>query len=187
MEGVLKREFLVSRYWIRFLGLVYFIVLTALGGFVRIPLPFTPVPLTLQSFFVLFSGLVLGPQLAFFSQLGYLTLGVLGLPIFAGATSGFFHLCGPTGGYIFGFLLAAFLVGRFKDFARSAIAIFGLLTLADLVLLLSGTLWLKYLFSLSLSQALSMGFYPFLFGDGLKVFFTTLAYQRMQKRLKEIF
>ena len=78
---------------------------------VRIPLPFTPVPITGQTFAVLLVGAVLGSRRGAASLLLYLMQGLVGLPFFAGGTSGLAILLGPTGGYLVGFIVAAYLVG----------------------------------------------------------------------------
>ena len=92
-------------------GILAFALLTALGAFVRIPLPFTPVPVTLQTFFVLAAGIYLGSRDAALSQLGYLAIGAVGLPVFAGGGAGFGHFLGVTGGYLIAFPIAAAMVG----------------------------------------------------------------------------
>ncbi len=91
-------------------GVLLFLVLTCCGAFVYIPLPFTPVPLTLQTFFVILSGVFLKPKEAFTSQALYLGLGAAGIPVFTGGIGGLARLVGPTGGYILGFVGAAVLV-----------------------------------------------------------------------------
>ena len=111
-RDILSKEIVIDRTATRAIGLFCFIILTALGAYVRIPLPFTPVPITLQTFFVLLSGAVLGRKWGSASQMGYLLLGIVGLPVFAGAGAGFAYLFGPTGGYIIGFIVASWLVGR---------------------------------------------------------------------------
>ena len=88
-----------------------FAALTALGAYLIIPLPFSPVPLTLQTFFTYTSGAVLGKYRGALSQIIYIGLGCLGLPVFAGGKAGFGVLLGPTGGYLIGFVLGAFLIG----------------------------------------------------------------------------
>lgn len=84
---------------------------TAVGAFIAIPLPFSPVPIVLQNFFILLIALVLGPRMGTASVALYLLLGALGLPVFAGGKGGFAHFFGPTGGYLVGFLLAAWITG----------------------------------------------------------------------------
>ena len=78
MEAILRKEILVNKTISRIIGLLTFIILTSLGAFVRLPLPFTPVPITLQTFFVLLSGAFLGSRLGISAQLGYILLGIFG-------------------------------------------------------------------------------------------------------------
>lgn len=86
-----------------------FTVLTAVGA--QVAIPTLPVPFTLQSFFVLLSGALLGPRKAAAAQLSYLAAGAAGLPVFAGFSGGIFHMAGPSGGYLLAFPLAAFIAG----------------------------------------------------------------------------
>lgn len=188
MEVILNREIIVSRAACRVFTAVVFIVLTALGAFVRIPLPFTPVPLTLQTFFVLLSGAFLGKKLGALTQLSYVSLGIAGLPVFTDAGSGLLYLSGPTGGYIVGFVLAALLTGRCVGYAKeSFLATLAVFCLADLALLACGVIWLKFILGVSSRQALFLGFIPFLAGDLLKALAACVIYLRLKPRLKEIF
>ncbi|MFQ5823353.1 MAG: biotin transporter BioY [bacterium] len=87
-----------------------FAALTAVGAFIKIPLPYTPIPITLQSLFVILAGSVLGPKFGAMSQLIYLVVGLLGVPIFAhGGGPG--YIFQPTFGYLIGFPVGAFVVG----------------------------------------------------------------------------
>ena len=115
METIIKRELISDKGLCRLLAVGVFIALTTLSAFVRIPLPFTPVPLTLQTFFVLLSGALLGRQLGAFAQAAYMFLGLTGQQVFTGTGCGSLYLLGPTGGYIIGFVLAAFFAGSFLD------------------------------------------------------------------------
>ena len=76
MEALLKREIILNKTLCRAMGVLTFVILTSLGAFVRIPLPFSPVPITLQTFFVLLSAALLGSNLGTISQLSYLLLGI---------------------------------------------------------------------------------------------------------------
>ncbi len=188
MEAVLKKEILVNKTLCRVIGVSAFVVLTALGAFVRIPLPFTPVPLTLQTFFILLCGAFLGARLGLTAQLSYIFLGVLGLPIFTGAGSGLNYLYGPTGGYLLGFVLAALFIGKFIKYAQdNLVSVLAILLLADAILLLSGAIWLKALLGLSLKKSLFIGFMPFLPGDLLKALVASAIYLKLKGRVKEIF
>ncbi len=95
-------------------GMIFSALFAALTGAVawfRIPLPFTPVPITLQTLMVLISGAMLGPYYGALSMIIYLMLGAIGLPVFAGGSSGVAALLGPTGGYLLSYPVAAFVVG----------------------------------------------------------------------------
>jgi len=188
LELVLKKEIIVNKALSRTFGVLVFILLTALGAFVRIPLPFTPVPITLQTFFVLLSGLFLGQSLGALSQLSYICLGVWGLPIFTGAGSGIAYLFGPTGGYLFGFVLVSFLLGTFTKRNHNALLpVFVILCMADLILLSCGTIWLKFIFGYSFKKTLLIGFLPFLPGDLFKALVAAFLYLKFKSRIKEIF
>lgn len=152
-----------------------FAALTALGAYIYIPLPFTPVPITLQTFFVYFAAVLLGGKLAALSQAIYLLLGVVGLPVFAGGRAGFGVLLGPTGGYLIGFVAAAYVAGRIAGgggFLRGLAA----LIVATVIIYGLGILqlWVSmntfYGEGLGLAEAALMGTVPFIFGDLLKIF-----------------
>jgi biotin transport system substrate-specific component len=188
MEAILKKEFITNKRLCRALGILTFVVLTSLGAFVRIPLPFTPVPITLQTFFVLLSGAFLGNNLGALSQISYIFLGVLGLPIFTGAGSGLSYLVGPTAGYILGFVLSNLFINRFKKACKQKIfLVFTLFCGADLIILFSGIIWLKFIFGYSLAKLFLIGFIPFIPGDFLKATLASLIYFRLRERIEEIF
>jgi len=187
METVLKKEIIVSKAATKIFGVGIFIILTSLGAFVRIPLPFTPVPVTLQTFFVLLSGACLGRKLGVASQLGYISLGVLGIPVFAGAGIGMLYLCGPTAGYLCGFIAAAFFLGNTLRFRQGKIGTLALFLLADSMILVCGSVWLKFLFGYSFKQALLAGFVPFVPGDCIKALCAVGIYLGIRHRLQEIF
>lgn len=90
---------------------VGFSLLTALAAQIAIPLPFTPVPVTGQTFAVLLTGALLGSRTGAAAMAAYLLEGIAGLPVFAGGTSGIGKIVGPTGGYLLSFPAAAFAVG----------------------------------------------------------------------------
>ncbi len=188
-RDILRKEIIVDRTVSRVIGLSCFITLTALGAYVRIPLPFTPVPITLQTFFVLLAGAVLGRQWGVASQLGYVLLGVFGLPIFAGASFGLAVFFGPTGGYLLGFILAGWMVGRI--ISRHKIVRFNqiLITMliGSLLIDLLGCIWLGMLLRINLKKVLMLGLWPFLPGDTMKSIVAALVYQKIQKRIKQIF
>jgi biotin transport system substrate-specific component len=188
MEAILKREVILNKIACRIIGVSAMIILTAVGAFVRIPLPFTPVPLTLQTLFVLLSAAFLGNHLGAITQISYVILGMSGLPIFAGAGSGLNYLLGPTGGYLFGFVLAAFFVGKFIKHAKDNLfSVLSVLFIGDLIILICGISWLKFLLGYSSVKLLSIGLIPFIPGDLLKAVFAASLYLKFKNRLKEIF
>src|SRR3989338_746953 len=93
-------------------------LLAAVAPF-KIPLGFTPVPITLQTLVVLLSGAMLGPYYGALSMLLYITVGALGLPVFAGGGSGIGALLGPTGGYLFSYFIAAFAIGKILQLRKT--------------------------------------------------------------------
>lgn len=147
-------------------------LLVALCAHVSIPLWFTPVPLTLQTFAVLFLGLVLSPGVAA-SALGlYLIEGMAGLPVFSPVgAAGFLHVFGPTGGYLLAYPAAAALAGVLRrrlgngGFAASL----GAAGIASLLILGAGAAWLSIVTHQSATTVFTLAVAPFLPGDILKV------------------
>jgi biotin transport system substrate-specific component len=151
-------------------------VLTAAAAQVSVPLPFTPVPFTLQPMVVLVGGAALGARLGFTSQLLYLAAGAAGLPVFAASAilpPGAGRLLGPTAGYLFAFPLAAFATGWLAErgFDRRYLSSVAAMTAGLAIIFTCGVLWLSFLApQLGLSGAAAAGFTPFLPADVLKVF-----------------
>ena len=143
-----------------------FAALTAIGSYIFIPLPFSPVPMTLQFLFTLLAGGILGKKLGLLSQLLYLFMGAIGLPVFAGGTGGLGIFFGPTGGYLIGFLPAVYLAGMGKD--RLSIKL-PLLSGALCTLYICGISGLIILGGLDVNAALSAGVFPFIPGDLFKL------------------
>ena len=159
-----------------------FALLVAVGTFIRLPLPFSPVPITLQTAVVLAAGLMLGANKAAAALLTYLCMGLLGLPVFTGG-GGFHSLLLPSFGFIVGFVPAAWLVGRIQEFfaqqgsatgsglLRSACACLAGILVYDTV----GILWLhmnlNYVLAndVPFSKTLALGLLPFLLPDLLKL------------------
>jgi len=143
--------------------------LITVGAFISIPLPFTPVPIVLQNFFVLLAALLLGWKWAAASVALYLLLGAVGLPVFSAARGGLGHFFGPTGGYLIGFLVCALVAGllrrpRGSAWANLPAAILGMASIYAL-----GVPWLKNVTEMTWPAALSAGIVPFLIGDAIKI------------------
>ena len=145
-----------------------FVALIAVGAFMAIPIG--PVPIVLQNMFVLLAGLLLGPAWGLACVALYLLIGLAGIPVFAGGTSGIGKLFGPTGGYLLGYLPAVWVTALISKGLKQTVK-------GDLLGLMAGTLivygtgvpWLKVAFSMSWQKAFAAGMYPFLIGDALKI------------------
>jgi biotin transport system substrate-specific component len=144
-----------------------FVALISVGAFIAIPIG--PVPIVLQNLFVLLAGLILGPAWGTACVGVYLLVGLAGLPVFAGGTSGIGKLFGPTGGYLLGYLPAVWITGaissRLKISAKDILALIA----GTVVIYAAGVPWLKIAFSLSWGKAVSAGMIPFLAGDAVKI------------------
>jgi biotin transport system substrate-specific component len=163
---------------------IAFSLVTAACAQITIHLPFSPVPITGQTFAVLLSGAVLGWRRAFLSQVAYLAEGAAGLPVFADGGSTALHLVGPSGGFLLCFPLAAALVGYLVEqgVGRSTWKLAGALVSGDVLILLAGSTWLHLLFRVPFAQAWVLGFYPFLIADVAKVALVGIALPRVLRR-----
>ena len=147
-------------------------LLTGLAAQIAIPLPFTPVPVTGQTFAVLLTGAALGWRRGFLAQLAYLGEGAMGLPVFAGGASGPLVFAGPTGGYLIAFPLAAAVTGWLAERAwdRRVPTMLGVMLLGSLVIFAIGLAGLSRF--MPVPDAFVLGVLPFLPGDCVK---STLA------------
>lgn len=141
--------------------------LTAVGAYIHIPIG--PVPIVLSTLFVLLSGLLLGSCWGLTSMALYLLVGAIGMPVFAGGKGGLAHFLGPTGGYLFGYVLASWLTGLISERSRGILIfeIFSVL-IGSLAIYSLGLPWLKIVTRMSWSKTLIVGMAPFLIGDGVK-------------------
>jgi biotin transport system substrate-specific component len=155
----------------------------ALCARIAIPLPFTPVPLTVQNFGVLMVGLLLGSRRGFAALALYLAEGAMGMPVFSPVgPGGIAHLMGPTAGFLLAYPLVAWLAGYVmehgrKSFARASLG--GLL--GEVVLFAGGLTWLAVL-THSVTQAIRWGLYWFLFAEVIKVMMAAGIAARWQRR-----
>ena len=167
IANIMTYELPVSKRAERTLMIGAGVVLLTLGAYVRIPLPFTPVPVTLQTFFVLLIGAMMGRKYGVLTMLSYIGIGAVGMPVFQGYGYGFAHIAGPTGGYLAGFAFAAYVIGRLNGngAGRTVLALLA----GEIIIYSSGVLWLSYIFKLSIYQSFLMGVLPFLPGEILKL------------------
>ena len=141
-----------------------FVALIAVGGWVSLPIP--PVPVTLQTFFILLAAIVMG-RYAVLPVFVYLLLGVLNMPVFHNGLAGIGVLMGPTGGYLIGFIPAVLLAGVAFEQNNKIIRAGGIAA-ATLIIYLFGVTWMSYSTGMALAQAVLLGVVPFIAGDVLK-------------------
>lgn len=141
--------------------------LAAVGAYIHIPIG--PVPFVLTTLFVLLAGLLLGSRWGLTSMGLYLLVGTMGMPVFAGGRGGFAHILGPTGGYLLGFLLAAWLTGFISERSRGHLIweIFAILA-GSVAIYSLGIPWLKMVTKMSWPKTFIVGLVPFLIGDAVK-------------------
>ena len=152
---------------------VYVLLTSVIGSFLlaissKVQIPLTPVPVTLQTLVLLVMSMFLGWRGAVGATSLYLFQGAIGLPVFAHG-GGFIILFGPTGGYLFGFLIASLVVGYLaeKGWDKSVVLTFTSMTIGTLIIYLFGVIWLSYL--KDLNTALVFGLLPFITPDILKI------------------
>jgi biotin transport system substrate-specific component len=143
---------------------------TALSAQISIPLPFTPVPLTLQTFAVLAGAAALGAERAVISQVLYIALAVAGMPVLAGGASGGETVIGATGGYLIGFVVASYVVGKIAERgathkSKSTVLAY---VAGSLVIYTLGATWLAHYTGNTIAWAIANGVIPFLVGDAIK-------------------
>lgn len=170
------------------IGVAFFIIATTLGAYIRIPVPGTPVPITLQTFFVVLSGAVLGSRLGLFSQAGYILLGAFGVPVFQGYAFGLSHIFGPTGGYLAGFMAASFVAGKIMEKGgQNLLRAISSFAFSNLILYSLGTLWLMLIYRISFINAVAIGVLPFFTVELAKIFLAAVVYSKISRRSREIF
>jgi biotin transport system substrate-specific component len=163
--------------WLRDLTLIIIgSLFIAILARVEIPLPFTPVPITGQTFGVLLVGATLGSKRGAASLVLYLLEGVLGLPFFAGGAHGLSVVIGATGGYLIGFIGAAYVIGLLAErgLERSVRTSFIPFLVGTIVIYVFGVAWLAVVLG-NLGKAIAGGLLPFLIGDAIKLIAAALA------------
>lgn len=155
-----------------------FSALIAISAYIKIPLPL--VPMTLQIFFILLAGSILGSKWGTLSIIVYLLLGIIGLPVFAGGASGLGVLLGPTGGYLIGFVFATFIIGTLSQkYGTSNILkniVFMLIGL--IVIYLIGIFFLMSVAHISIEKAIVLGIIPFILVDFIKLILAAIIASR---------
>ena len=165
-----------------------FTALTAVGAFISIPIG--PVPITLQSFFVLLSGIMLGSKKAMFSQITYLLLGLIGFPIFSGFSGGLQHIFKPSFGFIIGYVAAAYVVGKLTEEKTASQYLWAAVLAGTLIIYTFGLPYMLYILNIMLNSNLSivkilqLGMFAFIPGDMLKAVIIVFFAQKISPLLK---
>jgi len=164
-----------------------FTVLIIIGGYISFPIPLSPLPIVLSDFFAMLAGLFLGKKWGSASVGLFLFLGALGLPTFAGGKAGLVVLFGPTGGFLLGFLVSAFVVGLISGKGKpSLLKDFLALFLGNIFLYSVGVSWLKFILKLTWREGIALGFLPFIPGIIIKVVVSIILINTMRPHLKQI-
>lgn len=160
------------------------IVAAVLSILSPITLPIGVVPISLTTFAILIAVYTLGMKKGTISVLIYILLGLVGLPVFSGFSSGPAKLLGPTGGYIIGYVFMALIAGFFIDryFDKYYLCFIGMI-LGTIICYSFGTTWLAYQANMSAKTALAAGVIPFIPGDLLKIITALIVGPQIRKRL----
>jgi len=161
-------------------------LLVAVSAQVVVPVPLSPVPMTLQPLAVLVVGGLLGSAAGVSALIFYIALGALGLPVFAGGGSGIVHLMGPTGGYLLAFPVAAGVTGALVGRAPRSVLRVLLACAAGMVIIHLGGVAQLALLGGDPTTAFRMGFLPFLTGDLLKVGLAAAVILAVGPRLRSL-
>lgn len=158
-----------------------FSALTSAGAYISIPM--IPVPATFQTFFVVISGMLLGAQNGALSQIIYLLVGILGVPVFANFSGGLGVVFGPTGGYLLGFIAASYLIGTLNaSFKPKGILNYFLIMFTGMLLIyILGVIQLMLVTGMNFVKSIILGVLPFIPGDILKVITAAFVYDKINR------
>ncbi len=182
-----QRNFMKSLNTKRMVLIALVTAITCILAPFSIPLPFTPVPITLTNLVILTGVYLLGWKDATISYIVYLLLGMVGLPVFSGFSGGLGKLAGPTGGYLIGFIFLTVIAGLFVEkFPKKIYIIVPGMILGMAVTYLFGTIWLAYQMSITFPEALLIGVVPYLIGDGIKIVLAVILGPILRDRVSKI-
>lgn len=161
--------------------------ITCIFAPLSLPIPLSPVPITLTNLILFISIYILGCRGALISFILYLLLGFVGLPVFSGFSGGLGKLAGPTGGYLIGFIFMVLIAGIFIDKypAKRPIHIISMI-FAMFVTYMFGTLWLAHQMELTFTAALSIGVIPYIAGDVIKIVCAAVIGPTLRMRISRI-
>ncbi len=160
--------------------------LIAVSSYISIPLPFSPTPLTLQTLVILLCGLLLSARYAVSATALWLAMGAIGLPVFSGGKAGIATVFGPTGGYIFGFVIAAGVIALLRGKEANLVR-FSLAAVVGnfLVIYPLGVAGLMLVAGMPLNAAIAAGVTPFIIGDIIKLIAAVSISIALHKRAKQ--
>lgn len=165
-----------------------FAALEAVTCFIAIPLPFSPVPIVLQNMMTVLTGLLMGPLYGTLSTLLFLFLGALGLPIFSGGSGGFARFKSPTGGFLYGYLIAtlvaALIAGTPRENKKTPIWRIALATILGFIsMYIPGCIHFSLLLSKTVKETLTLSVLPYLPFDAIKAVFCILIAPGLRKTM----
>lgn len=174
---------------LRLIGEVFLIfllsLLVSISAQIKVILPFTPVPITFQTFVVLMISMILGRYRSAIVMITYILKGIIGIPVFCSGL-GLTYILGPTGGYIVGFLVSSYIVGWLseigysKSFYKTVVA----MLIGNSIIYLFGVLWLSGFIG-GIKEAIILGVVPFVFGDIAKILFASFLLLQGWKFIKK--
>ena len=186
-ENVKNNSLVISLSKIRsseLLWVITFTVLTFLAAQVEIPTQ--PVPFTLQTMLVLLAGAFLGARNGAYSQIVYLALGVIGIPVYAGFSFGLAKIFGPTGGYLLSFPFAAYLVGYVLEKKSGTLALILSFVLGQLLILFVGAAFLAVFMNGDFGKAMFSGVVIFSVWDIIKISAAVSIYKAVSKKYPKL-
>lgn len=157
-----------------------FATLISVFGYISIPLPFSPVPLTGQTLMIMLVGCVLTPLQAGLSVITFIFMGIIGLPVFSGGASGIGVIVGSNGGYLMGFLIGSIVISLIKNKNSSVTSMLLANIIGGIVVVyILGVLWLSHITGIGVYRAFIVGALPFIIGDLIKAIVAALVAKRI--------
>ncbi len=162
-----------------------FASLTAIFSIISVPLPFTPIPINLAIISVFLSGGLLGSKLGSISQIIYVILRIIGIPLFSGISGGIGLIYSPTGGYVISYIICAGIVGLVLEKSNQSVFIYFLSMISGLIICyVFGTLWFMLITKSNFINALILCISPFIIADIFKIIISTSLLWKLKPLLK---
>lgn len=180
-----------------------FTILIIIGGYISFPIPLSPVPIVLSDFFAMLAGMFLGTTWGCAGVGLYLFLGTLGFPVFAGGKAGLAILAGPTGGFLFGYLISAMVAGiisrgipikrnssssskNYRNKMFSSFKDLSALLAGNILLYATGIPWLKFVLKTTWKESMALGLLPFIPGTIIKIIVSIILIRAIRPTLTQI-